>query len=372
MQSIWLMIPSLHGGGSERVTTTLLRHLDRRRWKITLVVVDGQNSVFASDIPTDVHVLDLGCKRVRHALPMIIDMLWRHRPHVVFSTLGHLNLALSLIRPILPSKTMYVARETNIVSRLIAYYPMPRLWSWAYRLFYSRFDRLICQSEDMAQDLVQGFGLPEHKIRLIHNPVDLERVSQFVEDAADDPALWARWQAADGLRLVAAGRLATEKGFDMLIAAMGICRDLPLTLFILGEGGLRAELEEQVREDALQDRVVLCGFQRNPYVYLARADAFVLSSRFEGLPNVVLEAMACRTPVVALPAPGGIDELIGGVAGCVIAEDVSAESLAQALRQWVASSRARLDPSCTARFEVGPIMAKYESVFDEVLADARH
>jgi glycosyltransferase involved in cell wall biosynthesis len=335
-------------------------------------VVNGQNASLASDVPEDVHFMDLGCKRVRYALPKIAHLLWRHRPDVVLSTLGHLNLALSLIRPLLPSKTMYVARETNIVSRLIAYYPMPRLWTWAYRLFYSRFDRLICQSKDMAQDLVQGYGFPERKIRLIHNPVDAVRLRQLSAEGSDDPVLWARWQAANGLRLVAAGRLAPEKGFDMLVAAMGMCRDLPLTLFILGEGSLRAELEQQLRNESLQDRVVLCGFQRNPYVYLARADAFVLSSRFEGLPNVVLEAMACRTPVVALSAPGGIDELIGGVAGCVIAADVSAESLAQALRQWVASSRDRLDPSCTVRFEVGSIMAKYESVFDEVLADARH
>lgn len=355
------------------MTLTLLRNMNRENWRVSLIVVDGgENVYFQNDIPANIEYIDLGCKRVRQALPRLIKLLWKAKPTLVFSTLGHLNLALAMVRFFLPNNTVYVARETNIVSRLNQFYSMPKLWGLAYRLFYPRFDRVICQSRDMAQDLVEGFAFPQHKIRLVHNPVDVQRVLTMAGKPDDDSELAALWSRTGGLKLVAAGRLAPEKGFDLLIDALALCRDLPVTVFVLGEGALRAGLTKQIESRDLVGRVVLCGFQPNPYPYLAGADAFVLSSRFEGLPNVVLEALACRTPVVALPAPGGIDELLGGVRGCVVGSEVSAWALAQALREWAASDRRRLGADAVARFEVGPIMQRYESVFREALEQHVH
>ena len=91
------VIPTLTGGGSERVVTNLLKYLDRRRFRLTLAVVDMRQAEFLSDVPEDVEVVDLRCLRVRYALPKLIAMIWRLRPDVVFSTLGHLNLALAIL-----------------------------------------------------------------------------------------------------------------------------------------------------------------------------------------------------------------------------------------------------------------------------------
>jgi glycosyltransferase involved in cell wall biosynthesis len=347
------LIPTLTGGGAERVVVTLLQHLDRSRFELALAVVDTRDAAFREQVPVDVEFIDLACRRVRQALPKLVRLLWRRRPDVVMSTLGHLNLALAMLLPLLPDGTRYVARETTVVSKGLGEYRHPHLWAWAYRRFYGRFDRLVCQSRGMFDDLVHGFGLDPARMVVIPNPVDRGRIAAAC-GAAERPAT-----AAASFRAVAAGRLSREKGFDLLIDALALARRRDLHLTILGEGPLLSELAQLAQARGVSERVHFAGFLRNPYPTLAAADLFVLSSRYEGLPNVVLEALACGTPVVATPAPGGTREILDGIAGCVVADAVSAEALAAALDTWEPT---RIPLSAVAPYAVESITAAYAAV----------
>lgn len=361
-RALLFLIPTLNGGGAQRVVVTLLQHLDRTKFRMTIAAVNTHGAVFLDDLPDDVEFIDLDSTRVRHALLKLVRLVWRLKPDVVFSTLGHLNLALAALRPLLPNRTRYLARETIVVSEHLKDLGQSGCWPWAYRFFYPRFDTVVCQSLDMRDDLVNEFGFPAVKAVIIHNPVDLGRIrylaTQPLPNAVDDHCSNA---AQDHTHLVAAGRLVPQKGFDLLIEALALCADKRMTVTILGEGPLQATLERLAADKGVTQQVRFVGFQRNPYPFFARADAFVMSSRFEGFPNVVLEALACGTPVIATPAPGGVAEIIGGIAGCSLAAEISAEALASEFKRFVKGTRMASD--VVRPYEVGTIVRRYEAAF---------
>jgi len=361
---ILFLIPSLRGGGAERVIVTLLRHLDRSRFRLTLAVVDLRDAVYRDDLPQDVELIDLGCTRVRYALPRIATLIWKRRPDVVFSTLGHLNLALAIIRPLLPNRIRYIARETSIVSETLRGYSLSGLWRLAYRQFYCRFDTVVCQSRYMRDDLVGNFAFPSIKAVVIHNPVDTDRIRRLAaENVLTGMMPDGKNYAIPVIHLVAVGRMVPVKGFELLIEALALCRDPRLRLTLLGEGPLRKELETLAASRGVAGQVRFAGFQKNPYPFFAQADAFVLSSRFEGFPNVVLEALACGIPVIAAPAPGGVREILKGVGDCVIAEAVSSDALASAINHWKASGMKRLDANVVvAAYGIDRVVPRYEDV----------
>jgi len=361
MKRILFLLPTLSGGGAEKVIVTLIRHMDRAKFEPMLAVVDMRQSVYRAELPAEVEIVDLGATRVRYAIPKLVALVRRTRPDVVLSTLGHLNLALALVRPFLPRGVRYVARETTVVSENLRAFSHPRLWQWLYRFLIGRIDSVICQSRSMRDDLVARLGLSESRATVISNPVDVDRIVQ----RANEPLQRVTWPlVSGGIRLLAVGRLVELKGFDLLIKAVAMLRNRPLTLVILGEGPLHKALFELASSLGVSDRVVFAGFQTNPYPFYKHADAFVLSSRYEGLPNVVLESLACGTPVIAVPAPGGTREILDVVPECIIAESVSAPALAAAIERWCASPRRRIPGERLEPYEVQRIVRQYEMVLD--------
>lgn len=326
-----------------------------------LAVADARDAAYRDEVPDDVEFLDLRCSRVRYALPKILRLIWRQRPDVVFSTLGHLNLALAIIRPLLPNNVRYMARETTLVSENINSSRWPLLWRWAYRHFYHRFDTVVCQSHCMRDDLVGNFRLPAGRAVVIHNPVDLAHVRLLAEEFIDTGFEKRTAKSQDALiHLVGAGRLSHEKGFDLLIEALALCDNPRLRLTILGDGPLRGHLECLARDRGVAWQVRFAGFQKNPYPYFSQADAIVLSSRFEGFPNVVLEALACGTPVIATPAPGGVSEILKYECECVLAANVTAIELAHAIQSFVRKYPQYFASKSIDRFSVSNVVDQYE------------
>ena len=359
------VIPSLQGGGAERVASSLLRHIDRNRFELTLAVLDATDAAYMDDVPEDVEVIVLHCPRVRRAMVKLVRLIWNRKPDVVFSTLGHLNLAIAVLRPLLPNRTRYVARETSIVSLLPTVFSMPPWWNWAYRRFIGCLDVVVCQSVCMRDDLIDNFGLSPAKALVINNPVDAGRIRLLAAEPISTGISGLERVGSDTIELVAAGNLNRVKGFDLLIEAIALCKNPRLRLTVLGTGPLKEELSRLAVERNVAGQVRFVGFQKNPLPYLAQADAFVLSSRFEGLPNVVLEALACGTPVIATPAPGGVREVLERVDGCALAAGVTAEALADAIRQF--SFGRRLSSDVVAAYDVDVVTRSFERVFAEGL-----
>jgi len=355
---VLVLLPNLRGGGSERVMLTLLRHFDRRRFVPTLAVVDGRADDMAADLPGDIVPVDLRCTRVRHAVTKLAGLIRAQRPHVVLSTLGHLNLMLAMLRPLLPASVRLVGRESSLVSANVLSERRPAVWRLGYRLFYRRFDRLICQSSAMQADLCSNFRVPAERTVVIPNPVDLARIDAMAGMPVPAPA-------HEGLRFVTVGRLSPEKGFDTLLHALHECRELPWRLDMLGHGPEAARLQALVDALQLSERVRLHGFVANPFPWVRQADALLLGSRHEGLPNAVLEALACGTPVISTPEAAAL-EILQAVPGAEIAADFSATAFADALRRWAAGPRRRIDRESIAPYAAAKVVSRYERALADV------
>lgn len=348
------------GGGAERVMLTLLQRIDREAFDPQLLVLDASRNELADEVPADVALVDLAVSRVRYAVNPMLRALRQVRPAVLVSGLGHLNLMIAMMRPLLPRSLAVVGRETAVVSAFNAEFRTARLRDFAYRRFYPNLDLVVCQSEDMRDDLVGRLGFPEDRTRLIPNPVDVERIRSLAA-APGLPAAGDFTDVAGGLRLVAIGRLAPQKGFDLLLDAIAILPRGSCELAIVGEGPLHGRLASRIAELGLHDQVRLAGFMPNPHALVKRADALVLSSRYEGLPNVVLEALANGTPVIATPCTGGLAEIARRAGGVTLAKAVSAQSLAAAIGLF-RGNRRDATPIDLGPYRAESVVRQYESL----------
>ncbi len=356
---ILFILPSLSGGGAERVVTTIVTHLDRERFEPCMVLLE-KSGPYLSLIPDDIPIIDLQVSRVRYALLKIVGTIRKERPDIVFSTLGHLNLLIAAIGPLLFGDVTFIARESNTVSVENKQEKYPKLFDWLYRRLYPRFDRIVAQSRFMKEDLVVNYGIDPTKIVVIYNPVESRRILSEMEDDTLESDMRKR------CRMIAVGRLSWQKGFDLLIEVM---KKLPenYTLTILGEGEARKSLETQIEEMELSGRVHLAGFCPNPYHEMAQADLLVLSSRYEGLPNVVLEANVCGLPVVAFDAPGGTAELIREGENGALVEAFDIDAFASAVEKICKTSfdRVKIREKTVRDYDVGRIVKEYEALLEK-------
>jgi glycosyltransferase involved in cell wall biosynthesis len=248
-----------------------------------------------------------------------------------------MNLALIPLWPFLPRGTLLYVREANTLSAELPTYRRPRLLGAAYRALYPRADCIICPAHAMAEDLVEHFGIPRASIRHIPNPVDADEIRALSQGPS--PFI------GPGPHFLGAGRLAPQKGFDLMVDAFArLAARLPeAQLWVLGEGEGRASLEEQAERLGLASRVHVVGHVPNPYVWMRHASAFVLSSRYEGLPNVVLEAIACGAPVAAFDCPGGTREILERIGGQVLVPAGDVGALAEAMECQARAERQPAD-----------------------------
>ncbi len=360
-KKIIFIIPGMHGGGAERVFSLLVRHINRDKYIPVLALIKKEGK-FLKDIPSDVEIIDLNSNRARYAWCKIIKLLWNQKPDIVFSTLGQVNLMLASLKFLLPRKTKYIAREANIVSFNIPNEGSPMLFYIFYKTFLRKMDLIICQSQEMKLDLQKNFRVPIEKMKVINNPVDINEINiKRVEETE---------RINEKNYFLAVGRLEPQKGYDRLIQAFSLSPLLNAHLYIIGKGGegsLEEKLKKQVSDLNLNNRVIFLGFQDNPYKYMNSCKALIMTSHYEGFPNVAIEANACGVPVIAFDCPGVREAIVDGVNGWLVEQD-NINSLAQKIEQVSAMEfdKNKILEYVINKYKVNLIVNKYEHVFEEI------
>jgi glycosyltransferase involved in cell wall biosynthesis len=393
--TICFVIPTLTGGGAERVAVTVLGALDARheRWLYLFSRADG---VYFDRIAPGVRVVVASKRRWIPRLVELAAFFRSSRPDVVMPFLSYFITAVAAW--LAGSRAKVVFNQGTPTSGFLDdpdfSWSRPvrrRLFALVTRWFYRRADAIVATSRGVADDLTMRYGVPASKLHVLHNPVDLDAIAAGAREplppgfesvssassAADRSVSSVAGPSASSAAVpvnprpvvVAAGRLARVKNYPLLIEAVG--RLGGVNVWILGDGPERARLERLAKDACVGDRVTFWGFQANPWRFIARADVFALTSTYEGFGNVLVEAMACGTPVVATRSPGTTEIIEHERTGLLV--DHEAAAVADAISRLL-SDRAlgsRLVAEARARVEhyaAPDVAARYERLFEGLAA----
>jgi glycosyltransferase involved in cell wall biosynthesis len=366
---------SLSNGGAEKHAVRVANHLDPARFRVTVAVARG-GGAYEADLASRVrlHVLPTGTHRsstlrlARAVLPLR-RLLRAERPDVLCSVMDHANVAaLAAVRGLRHPPATVACVQNSPAAKYRAGGPLAAAMTGMIRHLYPRADAVVALSRGVGGEVAAMVPAAAPRIRVIYNAGVDEALFQGAAEAVPGGT------AGEGPLLVACGRLTRQKGYDVMLDALArVRRRVPARLWIVGDGEDRQALEARAGGLGLADAVRFCGFQRNPFAFMAAADLFVLSSRWEGFANVVAEAMACGAPVVAADCPHGPGEIIQDGVNGLLARTGDAESLADAVLRMLEDPALRTRLAAAGRvrserFHADRVAAEYGALFAELAA----
>lgn len=364
MNKITIFLPSLEVGGSERVMIALAQGFLNNGYRVDLVTARAEGP-FLNKLPVGLNLINLNVKRVLFSLKPLFYYLKNEKPDILLSALDYANLVALWARAVakVPTKC-YITVHNEIYS---FYQQAPSLKDqiipYLMQKFYPWADGIIAVSHGVAQEISKFTGVNERKIKVIYNPV----IDNDFYEKAKEPVHHSWFIEKDDPLIIGIGRLTRIKGFANLIKAFAKIKDrFDGRLIILGEGEERKYLEQLIGEHKLGDRVQLLGCVDNPYKYLARADLFVLPSLSEGLPNVIVEAMALGIPIIATDCSSGPKEILCnyGLGKLIPAKD--ADILTRAIIDAISEQRKLVNPEAQIdlyKFHLDNVVKEYLSFF---------
>lgn len=353
-----LFIPNLEGGGAERVIVTLANQFYKKGYSVDLVLVRAVGP-YLMDVDNGVNIISLDASKNSYSLFPFIKYLRRERPEAVLSTLLIVNIVAVLAKIISGVNTKIVLREAINASadqqfkkgKAERYLGLLRKWA------LKKADVIISPSFGVKSDLILNLGIQESSIEVIYNPIDIERV---VSESFKPDSLIELFDLGKPV-ILGMGRLNGQKNFDLLIRSFHlISNKCDAILLILGEGNERKPLEELIEKLDLNTRVFLPGFVSNPFVYLRLSSVFVLSSRYEGMPNALIQAAIFQKPIVSTDCPSGPSEILNnGEFGCLV--DINDENaIGEGILKGIAGNLTiHSKEYLKARYEASVIAEKY-------------
>ncbi len=334
-------IPTMTGGGAERMLRNLLKGMDRGRFSLFLLLHNREGS-WLDDIPGDVPVYDLRKRKRLDGFRMVFSLAWkifpRVKPDVVVSFLEYSNLVTLAAAWLARPRPPVVISERTLPSLLHAHYRAGRIKGLLLKHLYPRANGIIAVSRGIRDDLSSSYAVPPSLIRVIPNcvdPVEIANLSREPIPAADG---FTRGEPV----VVACGSFKREKNYPLLIRAFArVLRNIPARLAIVGDGPERGRMEDLAAALGIEKKVIFLGYRKNSFKYMARADIFVLSSSWEGFGNVIIEAMACGVPVIATRCPSGPEEIITDGRDGLLVPVGDETALAEAMVRLLQDSPAR-------------------------------
>jgi glycosyltransferase involved in cell wall biosynthesis len=361
-ERVALFLPSLEGGGAERSAATIASELHERGHRVDVVLARAVGP-FLRHLSARVRVIDLGAPRVVASAPALTRYLRRTRPETLLCSISNANVTGVAVAATMRRAPRTVIVEHTMLSQIARWTRKARhrLVVPAARWAYPRADAVIAVSRGVADDIAGSTSLSAEGISVIPNPVLTPALSDQAAEPLEDPWFGPRQEPV----ILAIGSLTGPKDFATLIRAFAMLRGRGrrARLLILGEGDRRRSLERMAARLRVENHVRFPGFANNPYPHLAAAAVLALSSRCEGLPTVLIEALALGTPVVATACPSGPREILED--GCLgeLVPPHSPSAMADALARALNDGHLRKVPAASlSRYGADHVVDQYERV----------
>lgn len=353
-QRLCFVIPNLGRGGAERNLVTVLSNIDIERYEIFVVCLEAKGFNLQKINPAAVQLIDLKHPSVYFSVFKIVKAVKAIRPDALIGWMGYLNAYMACFKPFFPKGMRWICRESSIPSIQNRYFNYPFVFTFLYR-FLNRYDRIICQSKAMANDLISSYGVVPEKIQVINNPIGFSDGLQ----AGAAPLKDGRY------RLLYVGNISREKRVHLLVEAL---QRLPAnySLTILGDGTELPALRQQIGDCGLTDSVTIRTDCFDPMPDYLASDCMLLCSNHEGFPNVVVEAMGAGCPVIGFNIQGGANEILENYGGFAVTKP-DVESFAATIRQVCeteALDRQRIAATARSVFDTKKIINSYEEAFN--------
>lgn len=366
---ISIYLPNLTAGGAERVMLTCANGLAKRGYDIDLVLANLKGG-FKSDVADSVRIVNMDVPKIPllpsiNTFPSVYRYLSRTEPEMIISSMNHINVILLLAWKLAPTSSNITVVEHNTPRELMRGSIKNKLIYKLATLEYPWADEIVGVSNGVVTDLSEIVGVPTEDIHTIHNPVVTDELeAKSVEDPDHV------WFDSDVPVILSVGRLSEQKNQDLLIKSFAkIRKQRPAKLILVGQGEREAELEALIERYGIGEDVEIINWVDNVYAYMGHADVFALTSKWEGLPTVLIEALACGCPVVSTDCPSGPREILrSGEYGTLVESydpDRMADGILQQLNDPLPEAKLR---DRGADFTVDQCIEQYDRLITENLS----
>ena len=361
-KKIAFFLPDLRMGGAEHMMAVIASAIAKRGYIVDFVLVKAEGP-YLSHLDEKVRIIDLNKKSTYLSLFDLINYFRKKKPDFVLSSLDLTNIVALLARSVAKYPKYSIIRLANTQS-IVSRSPIKKIIEkYLIKILYPKADAIVAVSKSVLEDFKFYTNINHPSIEVIFNPIINEGIAQKAIEPINHPWLNPKTVPV----IIAIGRLSEQKNFSLLLRSFAkVLQSTKTRLIIFGEGPLRSSLEFLVKELNIHDWVLLPGMVANPYNYLKNADLFVLSSNYEGLPNVLVEALACGCPVVSTDCRSGPREILDGGKYGILAEPDDDDALANAIIQTLNSEKRITPLTWLNQFSEEVIVGKYLNLMNHL------
>lgn len=361
MKSIFIIIPNYKIGGAEKIMIMTADILSKY-FKIYLIIISNKYKKELK-LNDNIEIVECNKKKIIYSINIIKNYIKSYKPDFIISTLTHLNILLIIIKIIFKLKSKFIVREANTASLNLSTknYFIKKIYKILIKITYPLSDKIICVSSGVKNDLINNFKINSDLIEVVYNAINIEKIKLLSSSKIHNKFIMKLKPY-----ILILGSLTEQKNHEFLIKTFTKIEDQNTNLLIIGKGNYKKRLQQLSKSLKLEKRIIFIGEVENPYPYLLNCLFLVLCSKWEGLPNVLLEALALKKYIVSSNCQSGPSEIIENINYGELFENNDSEKLVKILNNLLINLNIKTEIQVPDKFMIKNYEQSYLNILNEL------